>query len=133
MDTRTPGCTLDQPDPLTLAASTWLACGVVLYAFTPLPLRDAALGWSVAFWLLGAPALMLAVRRCMARSRPPRAAARGGRSGPHARQHRPAIRRRRLPHPQQTAPTVDATAAAMPSTGTHAARKEPSRRHIATR
>jgi hypothetical protein len=51
-----------EQDPLTLAAGTWLACGVVLYGLTPLPLRDAALGWSPAFWLLGAPCLLLVAR-----------------------------------------------------------------------
>ena len=50
-------------DPLALAAGTWLACGIVLYGLTPLPLRDAALGWSPAFWLLAAPCLLLVARR----------------------------------------------------------------------
>jgi len=50
-------------DPLTVAAGTWLACGMVLYGLTPLPLRDAALGWSPAFWLLAAPCLLLVARR----------------------------------------------------------------------
>jgi hypothetical protein len=50
-------------DPLSLAAATWLACGVVLFGLTPLPWRDATLGWSPAFWLLAAPCLLLAARR----------------------------------------------------------------------
>ena len=50
-------------DPLTVAAGTWLACGMVLYGLTPLPLRNAALGWSPAFWLLAAPCLLLVARR----------------------------------------------------------------------
>ncbi|HEX5952318.1 MAG TPA: hypothetical protein VFY94_04000 [Rhodanobacteraceae bacterium] len=49
-------------DPLALGAGTWLACGVVLYGLTPLPLHDAALGWSPAFWLLAAPCLLLLAR-----------------------------------------------------------------------
>ncbi len=63
-----------QPDPLTLAAATWLACGIVLFGLTPLPLRDASLGWSPAFWLLAAPTLSLTARSiCM--------------SGPHRLPH----------------------------------------------
>ena len=49
-------------DPLTLAAGTWLACGLVLYGLTPLPLHDAALGWSPAFWLLAAPLMLLVAK-----------------------------------------------------------------------
>jgi hypothetical protein len=51
------------PDALTLAAATWLACGIVLFGLTPLPWRDATLGWSPAFWLLAAPCLLLIARR----------------------------------------------------------------------
>ena len=36
-------------DVLTLAAATWLACGLVLLGLTPMPWRDATLGWSPAF------------------------------------------------------------------------------------
>ncbi|MGH8192146.1 MAG: hypothetical protein ACREP2_11940 [Rhodanobacteraceae bacterium] len=50
------------PDPILLGAATWLACGVVLLGLTPLPLRGAALGWSPAFWLLAAPAILLLAR-----------------------------------------------------------------------
>lgn len=50
-------------DTLTLAAATWLACGVVLFGLTPLPWRDATLGWSPAFWLVAAPALLL-IAKC---------------------------------------------------------------------
>jgi len=50
-------------DVLTLAAATWLACGVVLFGLTPLPWRDATFGWSPAFWLVAAPCLLLAARR----------------------------------------------------------------------
>jgi hypothetical protein len=50
-------------DALTLAAATWLACGLVLFGLTPLPWRDAALGWSPAFWLLAAPCLVLTARQ----------------------------------------------------------------------
>lgn len=55
-------------EPLTLTAATWLACGMVLYGLTPLPLRDANLGWSTAFWLLAAPAILLLARRFFAPS-----------------------------------------------------------------
>lgn len=51
------------PDPITLGAVTWLACGIVLLVLTPLPLRDADLGWSFAFWALAAPSLVLLARR----------------------------------------------------------------------
>lgn len=50
------------PDPITLVAATWLACGVVLFGLTPLPLRDATLGWSPAFWLLAAPTVSMLAR-----------------------------------------------------------------------
>jgi hypothetical protein len=50
-------------DALALAAATWLACGVVLFGLTPLPWRDATLGWTPAFWLLVAPCLLLIARR----------------------------------------------------------------------
>ena len=58
--------TAHQPDPLALAIATWLACGIVLLGLTPLPLHDANLGWSPAFWLLVAPGLLLIVRRAFA-------------------------------------------------------------------
>lgn len=54
-------------DVLTLAAATWLACGVVLFGLTPLPWRDATLGWTPAFWLLVAPCLLLLGRRLSTR------------------------------------------------------------------
>lgn len=57
-----------EADPLTLIAATWLACGMVLYGLTPLPLRDAALGWSAAFWLLAAPVLLLVAKRVLLRN-----------------------------------------------------------------
>ena len=50
-------------DTLTLAAATWLACGLMLFGLTPLPWRDATLGWSPAFWLLAAPCVLLVARR----------------------------------------------------------------------
>ena len=52
-----------QHDALTLAAATWLACGIVLFGLTPLPWRDATLGWTPAFWLLAAPCVLLVARR----------------------------------------------------------------------
>ncbi|HLI17283.1 MAG TPA: hypothetical protein VKV22_03315 [Rhodanobacteraceae bacterium] len=63
-----------QPDLLNLAAATWLACGAVLLGLTPLPLRDATLGWSPAFWLLAAPCLLLLARRVLAWQRAPKSA-----------------------------------------------------------
>lgn len=57
-------------DPLTLGAATWLACGIVLLGLTPLPLRDAQLGWSFTFWALAAPLLLLLARyACVGKSR----------------------------------------------------------------
>lgn len=49
-------------DGLTLAAATWLASGIVLLGLTPLPLHDVDWGWSPAFWLLAAPAILLYAR-----------------------------------------------------------------------
>ncbi|MGH8118508.1 MAG: hypothetical protein ACREPJ_14620 [Rhodanobacteraceae bacterium] len=84
------------PDVLTLAAATWLACGIVLLGLTPLPLHDATLGWSPAFWLLAAPSLLLLARR--ARVLRPVAAAASCRTAAHARPTRtPAARRRPRP------------------------------------
>jgi len=54
--------TFRDPDVLTLAAATWLAVGLVLLILTPLPAHDAQHGWSIAFWLLAAPAAALAAR-----------------------------------------------------------------------
>jgi hypothetical protein len=51
------------PDPITLGAATWLACGIVLLVLTPLPLRNVDLGWSFTFWALAAPSLVLLARR----------------------------------------------------------------------
>jgi hypothetical protein len=81
------------PDVLTLAAATWLACGVVLYGLTPLPWRDATLGWSPVFWLLVAPSLLLLTRRlCMSRPHALPAAHCGGR--PSRGRRIQAVRRR---------------------------------------
>ncbi len=55
------------PDPVMLFAATWLACGLVLLGLTPLPLHDATLGWSPAFWALAAPAMVLVAYRACAR------------------------------------------------------------------
>lgn len=59
------------PDALTLAAGTWLAAGLVLLGLTPLPLHDPRYGWSVAFWLLVAPAAVLATRLLLREGQPP--------------------------------------------------------------
>lgn len=50
-------------DALTLAAATWLACGIALFGLTPLPWHDATLGWSPVFWMLAAPCVLLVARR----------------------------------------------------------------------
>lgn len=54
------------PDPIALGAATWLACGIVLLGLTPLPLRDAHLGWSFTYWALAAPSVVL-LARCIRR------------------------------------------------------------------
>jgi hypothetical protein len=79
-------------DTLTLAAATWLACGIVLFGLTPLPWRDATLGWSPAFWLLAAPCLLLIARRAFLpdTQAAPRYAARSVK-----RNNVPALRRRK--------------------------------------
>lgn len=51
-----------EPDPIILAAATWLAAGLVLLGLTPLPPHDPRYGWSVMFWLLIAPSAVLAMR-----------------------------------------------------------------------
>lgn len=61
-------------DPLTLAAGTWLAAGIVLLGMTPLPLHDANWGWSPAFWLLVAPAMLCGARRIVQATTPLRLA-----------------------------------------------------------
>ncbi|HET7930576.1 MAG TPA: hypothetical protein VFL63_04200 [Rhodanobacteraceae bacterium] len=58
-----------QPDPLTLAAGTWLASGLVLLCLTPYPLHDTSLGWTATFWLVLAPAIVLGVRAWSTRTR----------------------------------------------------------------
>jgi hypothetical protein len=81
MHHRSPTIPDPRPDALTLASATWLACGVVLLGLTPLPLHDPISGWSPAFWLVGAPLVLLMARRlCM--------------PGPRLR---PVIRRRERP------------------------------------
>jgi hypothetical protein len=57
------------PDPVTLGAATWLACGLVLLGLTPLPLRDTHFGWSFTFWALAAPSVVL-LARCIRRRTP---------------------------------------------------------------
>lgn len=81
------------PDALTLAAATWLACGVVLLGLTPLPLHAATGGWSLAYWLLGAPALVLITKAWLATRNAPEAEQRTRRVG--ARQTAQAVRVRR--------------------------------------
>ena len=51
-----------KPDVLVMTTAAWLAAGAVLLGLTPLPLHDAYYGWSTTFWLLAAPAAMLAAR-----------------------------------------------------------------------
>ncbi|MCE5233787.1 MAG: hypothetical protein ABFC67_12485 [Mizugakiibacter sp.] len=43
-----------------LAALAWLGAGLAALLLTPLPLHDRLLGWSAAFWLVGAPLALLA-------------------------------------------------------------------------
>lgn len=95
-------------DPLTLAATTWLACGIVLLGLTPLPWHDATLGWSPGFWLLAAPCLLLVARRTFAPRRAPEAVHDKTRPGRHASAVRPggsntAPARRRRHHPGRIA------------------------------
>ncbi|TAN02891.1 MAG: hypothetical protein EPN36_15395 [Rhodanobacteraceae bacterium] len=89
-------------DPLTLAAGTWLACGLVLYGLTPLPLHDPTLGWSAAFWLLVAPTTVLLARylcRSAVTTAPTRSRVRRVRTTAQARRvHRPS----RTPTPALT-------------------------------
>jgi hypothetical protein len=77
-------------DALTLAAATWLACGIVLLGLTPLPWRDATLGWTPAFWLLVAPCVLLVARRAF----PSRVDA-------TPRRHGRSIQRRDMPAPRR--------------------------------
>ncbi|WHZ19825.1 MAG: hypothetical protein OJF55_001974 [Rhodanobacteraceae bacterium] len=81
-----------ETDVLTLAAATWLACGIVLLGLTPLPLHDASLGWSLPFWLLVAPGLLLVARRVFTPGRDA-SARRKARSIQHV--NAPTIRRRK--------------------------------------
>lgn len=80
-------------DPIILAVATWFACGIVLLGLTPLPLHTAALGWSPAFWLVAAPAVLLVARHMTA----PRGLGMWVRHEAHrvGRGDVPAIRRRR--------------------------------------
>ena len=48
------------PRWLALGAGAWLAFGLFLLLLTPLPAHTERLGWSPLFWLLLAPASMLA-------------------------------------------------------------------------
>lgn len=87
-----------QPDALTLAASTWLASGIVLLGLTPLPLHDPVWGWAPAFWLLAAPSVLLLARRmCTSLARPklsPRSKApRARRERSEFAHYRPGLRR----------------------------------------
>ncbi|GAP64819.1 hypothetical protein MBSD_n0101 [Mizugakiibacter sediminis] len=41
-------------------ALAWLGAGLPTLLLTPLPLYDRLLGWSAAFWLVGAPLALLA-------------------------------------------------------------------------
>lgn len=70
MRRQTTRCPDPHPDGMTLAAATWLASGVVLLGLTPLPLHDADWGWSPAFWLLAAPALLLGAKRIVQAATP---------------------------------------------------------------
>jgi hypothetical protein len=53
---------LERHQRLLAAALGWLAAGAALLLTTLVPARTALLGWTPAFWLLGAPlALVLAL------------------------------------------------------------------------
>ena len=46
---------------LLAAALLWLAGGIVLMLTTLVPMHSRLLGWSPAFWLIGAPLIVLLV------------------------------------------------------------------------
>lgn len=96
----TPNAACPQPDAIALTGVTWLACGIVLFGLTPLPLHDAGAGWSLAYWLLVAPIVLLLARRW--------AIAPAGRKALRARAARvPAFRRRDVPrHARPPTPAV---------------------------
>jgi hypothetical protein len=55
----TASCIARQRQRLLGAAALWLFIGAALLASRLVPMYSALLGWSAAFWLLGAPLLML--------------------------------------------------------------------------
>ena len=52
-------CIVRQRQRLLGAATLWLFIGAALLASRLVPMYSALLGWSAAFWLLGAPLVML--------------------------------------------------------------------------
>ena len=52
-------CIARQRQRLLGATMLWLFTGAALLASRLVPMHSALLGWSAAFWLLGAPLLML--------------------------------------------------------------------------
>jgi hypothetical protein len=55
----TASCIARQRQRLVCAAALWLFTGAALLASRLVPMYSALLGWSGAFWLLGAPLVML--------------------------------------------------------------------------
>ncbi|MGH8184340.1 MAG: hypothetical protein ACREPH_11850 [Rhodanobacteraceae bacterium] len=93
-------------DPIILAAGTWLAAGAVLYGLTPLPLHADGWGWTLAFWALAAPAIVLFARHLFkpaVASAPVRPRARRVRTTAPARSlRRPAFRSALFRKPERT-------------------------------
>lgn len=71
----------DPPQPRLIAlAVLWLIAGSTLLATTLVPMRSDLLGWTPAFWLLGAPLIVLlflqtSLPRALQHRRPHRRAA----------------------------------------------------------
>ncbi|MEO7073168.1 MAG: hypothetical protein ABI300_09525 [Rhodanobacter sp.] len=55
----TAACIARQHQRLLGAISLWLFIGGALLASRLVPMHSALLGWSTAFWLIGAPLVML--------------------------------------------------------------------------
>ncbi len=55
----TASCIARQRQRLVGAAALWLFIGAALLASRLVPMYSALLGWSAAFWLIGAPLVML--------------------------------------------------------------------------
>ncbi|MGH8160354.1 MAG: hypothetical protein ACREPQ_19750 [Rhodanobacter sp.] len=66
------------PSHLLGSAALWLLCGSALVLTTVVPMHTALLGWTPAFWLIGAPMIVLLAlkptlpHRLLLSARPPR-------------------------------------------------------------